>query len=272
MSELFGRQIVLQLGVPGEESRVVRDLRIIFQVDYKQGKQGEAAIEVYNPAPDTLAVAESRGVVARLFAGYARAEQLFEGAPIRGGIQIVRQGPDRILKLELRAGARQWESARVALSFATGTRASQIVEEAARALGLPRGLIRFEDYEFPDGFSYTGSAAELLDGITRAAGANVAIIDGALQVMPRDDDAGEDVAVFSATNGNLIGAPTRRTSGKDRGLIEVRAHLTPALRPGRRFVVQSERVNGPFLARDVSFAGDLYEPTFEVRATGREVR
>lgn len=271
MTALFDPTIALVLGAAGGEARTTPGLKITARVTYKTARAGEAEIEVYNPAPATIAAAEQRGVVVRLLGGYdGFPELIFEGTPIRDGVMVRREGADRILSIAARTGGLQLEQARLSLSYAQGTRVSEVVAEAARALGLPLGVVRLgEDYDLPAGFSYSGNAGELLQRLTASAGSTLTVRDGALQALPSGEDTGELVTVLTKDTG-LIGSPTRR-GGKNRALIEVEALLIPGMRPGKRVALESETATGIFVARDVTFELDSLGPN-QVAFTARETR
>ena len=268
MTAQFGQTMALILGTAGGEARTTPGLRIAARVAYKNARAGEAEIEVYNPAPQTIAAAEERGVVLRLLAGYGVPELVFEGSPIRDGVNLRREGADRILSIAARTGGVQLEQGRLSLSYAQGTRVSEVVAEAARQLGLPQGVVQLgEDYDLPPGFSYSGSAGDLLQRLVSSAGSTLTVRDGVLQALPAGADTGEQVARLTPQTG-LLGSPTRR-KGKKRALVEIEAQLIPGLRPGKRVVVESEALNGVFVARDVSFDLDL-AGEFKVAFTARE--
>lgn len=268
MTQQFGRVMALIIGTAGGEARTTPGLRISARVTYKSVRAGEAEIEVYNPAPATIAAAEAKGAVIRLVAGYGVPELVFEGTAIRDGVMVRREGPDRILSIVARTGGLQLEQVRLSLSYAQGTRVSEVVAEAARQLGLPQGVVRLgEDYDLPPGFSYSGSAGELLQRLISSAGSTLTVRDGALQALPSGADTGEQVARLTPQTG-LLGSPTRR-KGKKGALVEIEAQLIPGLRPGKRVVIESEALNGVFVARDVSFDLDLFGD-FKVAFTARE--
>lgn len=269
MTLLFDPIIALAIGTAGGEARTSPGLRITGRVSYKNARAGEAEIEVYNPAPATIAAAEARGAVIRLLAGYEVPELLFEGSPIRDGVMVRKEGVDRILSIVARTGGVQLEQARLSLSFAQGTRASDVVAEAARALGLPLGVVRLgQDYDLPAGFSYSGNANELLSRLVQSAGSTLTVRDGVLQALPSGEDTGELVTLLTPETG-LLGSPTRR-AGKKRALVELEAQLIPSLRPGKRVAVESANLSGVFVVRDVTFEIDLFGEN-RVAFTAQEV-
>lgn len=274
MTRLFDRQVVLQIGQPGQEGRSWSELRVDFQVDYKPGKIGTASIEAYNLAPEALAAAQRPGALVRLLAGYDVPRQIFVGSPLRrDGVTLERTGPDTILKLQARDGARRLSTTRVNLSFAEEVALVDAVQEVARALGVPRRALRVDsERRLPAGTVLKGPARKVLHTLLAEESQEWSLVGGALQVLGRKEATAEPAVVFSSRTGNLIGSPRR----KNRRTIEITGLLAGELRPGRRFVVESLQDDGSFQratyrAREVAFNGSRWDNDFYVTATGREV-
>lgn len=265
----FGRQVKIEIGEPGGEGRNWTDLRISGRVEKTPAKgPNTAVLEVYNPGPVAVALAQARGVVVRVFAGYDVPRLLFVGSINRHGAQLSRQGPDRILTIEAQDGGRRFQEAHVNTSFAREMTSEQVFGVLAEHLGVPLGAVRVgDDRRFPRGLVLTGPVRSVLDDVAASIGASWSIQDGLLQVLRDDEDTGEPVVVVSANTGNLIGSPKRTDLG-----VEVTALLDGRIRPGRRFVVESEQYNGVFRAREVTHIFDNgWESSFYTVATGREI-
>lgn len=264
---LFGRQVILQLGTEGETGKSFRDLRVGFNVKMSRSSTpNTATIKAYNVNAGTVALLQQPRAVARLLVGYDTPQLIFTGNPVKNGVTLERQGPDRILTIEAADGGRAWQEARVSIAFATETTLRQVYDEVARQMGLPAGTIRVsEDVVFSQGLTLSGPARDVMDRIARSTSSDVFIRDGVLQLVGTGEDTGEQAVVFSTKTGNLIGAPSRKDAG-----VEVTALIAPALRPGRKFVVESADINGVFVAGDVEFDGDSgFAQPFYVKTTGK---
>lgn len=265
MSALFGRQVLVEVGVPGQVGRRFSDLRVTFQVkEARTSTPRSATVDIYNPNPDSIAAAQQRGAVARVFAGYDLPRLIFQGDPVKGGVRLDRRGPDRILHLELQDSGRALAERRINVSFATPTTARQVYDAVAAQLGLPAGTIRLPDRELPHGVHLQGRAAEVLDRLARSSGADWFVRDGAVQFVGRGEDTGETALVISSAQGNLIGSP----APKEDGAIEVVALLDPSMRAGIPFVLDSLDYRGTYVARSVDFDGDTHGAAFYMRVTG----
>lgn len=269
MSELFGRQVFLQIGTEDSPGKSFRDLRISFRVDMtRAGTPNEATIAIYNVNEDTISLAQRPGAVIRLLAGYDVPRLIFRGSPVANGVRQQKQGPDRVLTIQAQDGGRELAGARVSVSFSTPTTLRQVFDEVAAQLGLPRGTIRLDDdaISYPNGVALQGTARDILDRIALSTGAHAFVRDGALHLIDADGDTGEQAVEFSAERGNLVGSPTPKDEG-----VEVTALLEPSVRPGRPFALRSRRFNGIYVARDVSFIGDSgWDQAFYTVVTGRE--
>lgn len=265
---LFGRKVILEIGEPGGEARRWDHLRISGRVEKTPGRgPNTCVLEVYNPSAVTVALAQARGVVVRVLAGYDVPRLLFVGTVNRGGAAFERQGPDGVLTIEATDGGRRFQEAHVNESFGREMSLEQVFGVLADRLGVPLGAVRLSDDVRFQGVTLVGPVRNALDELCDSLGVQWSVQDGALQVLADGDDTGEAVVVVSSKNGNLIGTPTPQDNG-----LEVTALLDGRLRPGRRFVLESERYNGVYRARDVMHVFDTgWDSAFHTVITAREV-
>jgi hypothetical protein len=264
---LFSRQVILQLGTEGNTGKSFRDIRVSFRVKMSRSSTpNTAAIQAWNLNAATVALLQQPRSVARLLVGYDTPQLIFQGNPVANGVTLERQGPDRVLTIEAQDGGRVYQEARVSISFATETTLRQVYDEVSRQMGLPAGTIRIsEDVVFSQGLSLSGTARDVMDRIARSTGSDWFVRDGVLQLVGTSEDTGEPAVVFSTTTGNLVGAPSRKDDG-----VEVKALIAPALRPGKKFVVESADISGTYIAGDVEFEGDSgWAQPFYVKTVGK---
>ncbi|MFU8802628.1 MAG: hypothetical protein ACNA8W_02355 [Bradymonadaceae bacterium] len=266
MTELFGRQIIIEIGEPGGEARRWTELRISGRVEKSPARSPNTCIiEVYNPSPVAIALAQVRGVVVRVLAGHSVPRLLFTGTVNKGGAVLAKQGVDRVLTIEATDGGRRFQEAHVNQTFSRELTAEQVFGILADAMGLPLGAVQVgEDVRF-SGVSVVGPVRDALDDLVRSIGARWSVQDGALQVLTDDEDTGEAVVVVSAKSGNLIGSPSPTDDG-----IEFTALLDGRIRPGRRVILESEQYKGTYRAREVQHVFDSgWEDSFYTVVTGR---
>ena len=266
----FGRQVVLDFGLPGQQGRRFRDLSVTFRVEMtRAATPNKARIVARNLGADSVALLQRDGVVVRLLVGYEAPRLIFQGEPVRDGVDERYEGTDRVLTLDLQDGGRAYRLGRVSVSYATATTLGQVLDAVTEQLGVPLGTVEVDrTIGLGRGIVLRGPARDVLDQIAEASDARWSIIDGALNIVPRTGQLSDQAVVFSADRGNLIGSPSR----KDQGTVEVKGLIAPSLRPGKPFRVESAFVSGDYVATEVDFVGGLREQDFYVIARGRPRR
>lgn len=282
MAKLFKREARVTIG-----ALQVEGLRIQFRSEKSlQQEPNKAEVSIWNLSQDTRgkltdAVDRHEAVVV-LEAGYAASgadpsttEVLFKGdARI---ISHVRQGADWVTRLQSGDGAAAYKSARMVGSFAPGTKRGTVIEEAAKALGLPLGnlkeRIKAHDFkgaltEFVGGFSAAGKASSQLTELLSPLGLGWSIQDGQLQVLGEKDATSAQPVLLGPESG-LIGSPELG----DQGVVKVKSLLQPGIRPGRRIELDAEAVRGLFRVERVTHSGDTHGTDWyseaEVKPLGR---
>lgn len=251
---LFGRVVEVELGVAGAPGRRIRDLRIAFRCKHSDTSESNTAtVQVWNVAPETVALAQREGATLRVLAGYetTTVRQVFEGDILPGGVRVRRQGADRVLELEAADGLRGLQRT-VTISAVRGVTVEALLGQVLAQTGWARGVISIDtSATLPQGVTHVGPPGPVLDRITRATGGAWYVRDGALYVTPAGAPVPEEAPEFSSVAGNLVGTPQPTDDG-----VEVTVLLDAGMRPGRRFVVASSSINGTFVATDVAFVGD----------------
>jgi hypothetical protein len=264
---LWLRQVTFQVGQPGQKGRSVSGLRVSFQVEMSRSRTpNKAKIEVYNPAPETIAEAQKDGAVVVLYVGYDVPQAIFTGAIAKNGVQVEKAGTDRKLKIEAQDGLAAYQAAQVNVSFAAQTSLAQVLEEVATQLGLPRGSLKTNSsMVLTQGAVLAGPAREVLDRLARAQDADWFIRDGTLQVVGKEESTGETAIVFSSSTRNLIGSPTAGKGGR----VQFVGLISPTLRPGKPVRLASEAYQGDYTAEEVTFEGDSMGGPFYVKVVAR---
>jgi hypothetical protein len=268
---LFGRQVAVEIGPEGGPGVRLADLRVSFRVEHKASKAvSTAQISIYNPAPASIGLLHVPLAAIRLLVGYTPTPRVvFQGPPVKDGIELKIQGGDRILKVDAADGGRAYVGTLINVSMATPTTFGQVLALVLAQTLWARGHILVpEALTLPHGIVLLGRPQEVLDRLAAAvppAGADWFVRDNALYVVPKGQATPEAAPLLSATQGNLIGSPTQTKTG-----VKVRALIDATMRPGRAFVVESALVNGTFVARDVTFQGDSgWQQDFYMDITGK---
>lgn len=269
----FLRQVILEFGRPGATGKRFEDLAVSFRVTMTSSSAPhDAVIEARNLSADSVALLQRDDVVIRLLVGYDEPRLIFQGSPIKDGVEERLEGPTRVLRIQAQDGGREYRRTELNISYLTATTSGQVFDLVASELGLPRGAITLtRDIDYPQGVVLQGPARDVLDDLAEASNARWFITDGKLQVVPRDGAISERAVVFSAgapgQAGNLIGSPARKDGG-----VEVTGLIAPSLRPGKPFRVRSEFITGDYVATRVEFRGGLRDTDFYVVAQGRPRR
>jgi hypothetical protein len=270
---LFDRAVAVEIGPEGGAGvRLGADLRVAFRCEHKASKTpSKATIRIYNPAPTSIALLRAPLAAIRLLVGYKPAPKLiFQGTPIKDGIELTTEGPDRILKVDASDGGRAFVETFIQISLVTPSTFGQVLALVLAQTLWARGFIdpSIEAVALPHGIVLTGRPGEVMDRLAAAAqpfGADWFVRDGALYVVPRGQSSPEVAPLLSSAQGNLIGSPTATKTG-----VKARALLDATMRPGMAFVVQSSAVSGTYIAKDVTFTGDSgYATDFYMDLTGR---
>lgn len=260
--QLLNRQTIIQL-----DTSSLEDLRVDFSVIKTIGsKPNKASIDLYNPSPadGILSRARDRELRIRLLAGYDTPSLIFEGNPTAGGVSYERSGPDKILTLEAQDGLNAYQDTHVNITLGTATSFQEVVDKMADQIGLPRGTIRIpNDQQITQGTTLVGSVADIFDRVARSINADWSIQDGVLQMIPSDETSGRSGPEFSKERGNLIQVD-RRDDG-----IKARTLLHGDLRPGDRFKVKTDDIDGVYKAERIEYHGSRWSNDFylEIEAT-----
>ncbi len=266
MSELFGRQVVLQVG-----DLQVRNLRIAFSVVRSTKEEpNTATISIYNMKEETRArLAKEPGLQVYLSAGYeSGGGLLFAGQTRKGGVGSVKQGPDWVTKLECGDGAGAYSTANASVSLAKGSSAKDVVLALVKALkvepgnveaALAKGNFRQGLTSYPSGYAFRGKASVGLSQVLASLGLQWSVQDGKLQVL-RPAETTEGQALLLSPSSGLIGSPEYATPDKKGGAPTLRARslLRAELRPGLRVVIRSREIDGAFKCLKVTHAGDTH--------------
>lgn len=264
--DLYGRQVIVRIIPPNRDARELRGLRVSFKSKKAASKTpATCTISIYNPAPDTVALAQDTTSTIELWAGYSGRDPngalnptnigvprlIWRGNPVKYGVTYESQPPDRILQIECADGGAFFTRSRVNISFSTQTTPAQVIEEALRQAEIPRDTTTFPTTPvFPGGFYFSGKTADLFSRIADATGNQWYVRDGSFVFAAKGVPTANGVLVSPSSG--LIGSP----SPKDNGTVELRVLLHPSIRVGSWIQIESEATNGTFTVQSIEFSGD----------------
>jgi hypothetical protein len=253
--------------------RVSAPMRVAFEIERTLRPQpNKATVRLWNLTRDHRAQIEGASDVQVIVeAGYEEdvgLRQLFHGTLFRGqgdhapANRSERDATDVVTYVEARDGGREYQRARIERSFEPGVSVSTVVRACAEALGVGEGnsteiaaAARLEtgDTTYPEGTVLSGQAARELTRILAGLGLRWSVQHGQLQILRRGESLQTQAVRLSPSTG-LVGSPEVGS----RGRATVRALLSPELWPGRVVVLQSERIEGRYVVRAVTYTGDSH--------------
>ena len=179
-----------------------------------------------------------------------------------------RVGPDYVTTFLAGDGHRARRTARVSEPVAEGTNVQQLVQQIARPVGRLLGATDEQTNALvarviPSSTAFqggsqavrgssvvSGNAMSELERVSRSAGYEVSIQDGALQFI-RSGSSTTGVAIRLASDSGLIKAPIRKSNG----IVEARTLIIPDLLPGRRVQFDGENVQGAYRVVKSKYTG-----------------
>jgi len=269
MGILLDREVYVVVGTPGEEGRQIAKLRIDFTVEQtKYAAPNKAKIQVYNLKRTTAALFE-RGDDRRaiqLFAGYdngTAAALLFQGE-IRSA-KTIKNGVDRITRVEAADGGAEYRSARLVKSWAGPVSSGEIITALQDSFGT---LIELPDeipeIEFTSGFTAAGPSRETLSKLGASLGFDWTFEEGLIVVTATDGAVRQTAPVLSQTTG-LVGSIEETDKG-----VSGTSLLNPEIRPKRFVNILTDQTEGFFLVQKVTHKGSNYDTSFYTEFEARE--
>lgn len=273
MPQLFDRKCVLIAGQapPNNFVQVTPDalkiegLRIDFSIEKdNKPKPNKCDIEVYNLNAKHRGQLDQKGIRVILQAGYAATvAQIFSGDA--RFINSEKHGPDWITKFECGDGERSYSYARVSESFPPGTSIQTVIGSIVKAAQLDPGNAMQKanqlTRQFIDGYVSHGLAATELTRILEPEQLNWSIQDGRIEVLAPSESLipSGDVPLISDKTG-MIGSPSYGTGEKTKGpaFLKVKSLLQPLIRPGSKFELRSQILNGFYKAIKVRQTGSTH--------------
>jgi hypothetical protein len=258
----FGRIAKAQV-----DTFVIEGLRMAFKVDKDLGSDPNSLdLQIWNLAKTTRANLNKRHAAVVLEAGYkGQTSQIF-GGESRVIAHTRANGVDWITRIQCGDGEKALRMSRCNLSLAPNTTLQAAFEQCCSQMGAKLGnvkdkaagaTLRGGGKQFPNGLSMSGKAGDVMDSLAAQAGMEWSIQDGAVQLLNPGEVAPGQVVSLSPDSG-LVGSP----EPGDKGVVRFRALLQPRIKPGSRFEVKSELVNGYFRAEKVKHQGDTHGAEF----------
>lgn len=278
----FNRVYKLSIGKAGREGIEISDLRVTFDIT-KNTKEdpNECTIKIYNLSEQSRAVVETPDSKVILSAGYAEENSLimtFAGAIVDAYTYF--DQADVVTELSVADGYIELRDTAVSLGYAGGVKASLIINDIAKQMGLTLQLgDELNDRTWVNGFSHYGPARDALHKVVRGTGLEWSIQNQTLQVIKAMGTTRRSAVVLGADSG-LIGYPKRnregakekarvndRVSGRSADIVSsrqqktgwtVRSLLLPWINPGDLVKMESRTIQGFWRVDSLRHIGDSF--------------
>ncbi|TQE99504.1 MAG: hypothetical protein FKY71_08335 [Spiribacter salinus] len=261
--EQFGRRCRITVGEEGGTGVLVDEqFRVVFTVQRTIGQEvNSSLVEVYGLSPDTRKKFLEPNQVCRVEAGYKDNVEVLGIADITRAL-VRREPPDIVTELQLGDGARALRDRKVNLSFEAGASVQRVLDRIAQELALGSRATGVQvEGAYREGVSFSGTAREALNSVTKRAGVVWSIQNGDLQISDRKL-ANQGRGVLLRPNTGLIRSPEpledreQETEQRRGAGYRVWCLLNPKIIPGDRLVIESAEVEGTFRVDSVQHSGD----------------
>lgn len=257
----FGRKYKLEVG-NGKESIIIENLQISFSIEKTiTSEPNSCRIEIYNLND------KNRNLIANkifnkvvLSAGYDEPRLIFAGEIISAYTK--RNDLDNVSTLECGDGQTDYAKTRIYTTLKAGAKDSDIVNMCLKSMTSSKnGVVDLpKDKALPRCKVLSGNVRDYLKTVSKNNDANWHILDGKLNVLPKDKvlNTGE-VFVLSQETG-LIGSPEKTDEG-----LKITCLLNPKLNIGGLVRVKSilEEYSGDYKILKVIHSGDFVNDTWQ---------
>lgn len=264
--------MAVEVGVRGGPARrYERDgddgWRIEFDVRYTAtGKPNKGRITLHNVRGLTVSDLRRDNTEVRLLAGHNGTETtVFLGDPVPKESRRIDdpRTPGSTIVITVADGLRLWDRTFLNESFGREVLVADVFNTVADAAGLPLGTVDLGDTRLTQGVVLEGGVRRALDRVADMSGARWWVAAGVLHVVRRGGVTTARAPVLSARTGNLVLSPTPTDEG-----LECTALLTPGLRPGGAYFLESDEYVGEYIAEEVRHWGDTDSPEYYTRPRG----
>lgn len=300
MARQYKRVYELTIVPPDGEARVIKDLRVNFEITKSiLSFPNLAKIVIYNPNKDTLAALQKKFTKVTMNVGYEGDVRLLFKGELRNVFQS-KFGVDRIITVYAGDGQRDWQNAVFNKTFTENVSIRAVMNEVLKTFkGLTIGTIE----GLPDiadklrGQSLSGSSSDIMDQFAEQYGFDWSIQDEELIIVPFEEPLqGAEAALINAATGMIgspsltlqSGIPSKEGVNVSQYGVDVTTLLNPRLLPNRSFKIESlsldvqignllfTKVNkttaeGLYKIQEVTFKGDSREGDWLSMVKGRSL-
>ncbi|MGG7074322.1 hypothetical protein U5B43_08740 [Campylobacter sp. 9BO] len=256
----FGRNFKLEIG-NANKSVVIENLQVSFSIEKTiTDEPNTAKIEIYNLTAQNRNLLTS-GVFnkAILSAGYAEPRILFAGDINKA--HTTRNDLDFISVLECGDGQTDYSKAKIHTTLKAGVKDSDIVNMCVKNMTSKKGGVDLpKDKALPRCKVLSGDIKDYLKVVAKNNNANWHILDGNLNILPKDKVLNCTEGFVLSEETGLIGSPEKTDDG-----IKLICLLNPKLNIGSLVRVKSimSEYDGDYKITRLTHNGDFLGDTWE---------
>lgn len=249
-------------------------LHISFSIEKSNTETpNNGKVQIWNLSPSSLNVLDGKDCILELKAGYGNNRSIIVVGNVVSVITTL-DNADRMTEIEVVDGKVELSDTFITMSKNGIVNTKSLYQEIADTMGIS---VIYADYlqfpDFPNGFSFIGSAKNALHKITAACGHNFTIQNGVLQITLPGKQIQSNVYVLSADSG-LIGIPKKisldakdeNDKDKKQTGYEIEYLLNGAIGINDIIRIESKALTGEFLVIKVTFDGDNLEGAWKCTA------
>lgn len=240
----------------------ITDLDMTFHVKKTlKPEPNTAEVTIFNLNPDHRSALEQLKVATVLIeAGYQDGTSTLFLGDLRTGVST-REGPDYVTKLSSGDGEKKIKKARAKVTMKKGVATpAKVLEAVAKSLGVGAGNLKQAlgqlsgiTNHFSEGVVITGSSFREMNAICKSLGLIWSVQNGKLQILSARK-ALEGAAILLNKDTGLIGSPTVDNDG----VATATMLLAPDVFPGRKLVLDSQRLKGQYRIESCDYSGDTH--------------
>lgn len=222
-----------------------------------------ADLTVINLNEDHISALEQKKTASVLIeAGYMGGTSTLFLGDLRTALTTT-QGADTLTTLSSGDGEKAVKTARTKISIRKGTATpAKVLEAIAKSLGVGEGnlsqalnTVRSAGIanHFSEGVAISGSAFREMNAICKSLNLTWSIQDKKLQILPLRKALDGQAILLSKSTG-MIGSPTVDNDG----VLNVTMLMAPDVFPGRKLVLDAQRLKGQYRIESCDYTGDTH--------------
>ncbi len=270
---MLGRKVKIAVGKEGQIGHLFEDFTATFEITKMLSDLNTCHLQIYNPNEISRTAILQTDNVVEVTAGYEDETQeiIFIGNVTKAFMTYI--DSDVIGHIEAEDGQKEITKARTVVSFTEGTSINTIFKTILDKipLGLRKkfNLLNIPKKQFPNAFSFMGTASSALNQICKSVGLQWSIQNKEIKIWSAEGNDGS-LAIDVRQDTGLLDSPERITIKRTVQGVEtkvdgwkVRSLLQPFAESGGRIILTSKEIDkSPFTIDKVIHSGHSEQSDF----------